>query len=295
MGVTANKEADFITLTNARAVALDESTHASHPPAYTTGAIQSNNKFNCHNARAPRRAAWQKQLRATVIQSTRTSAQTQYLLRASRPTLPDNTLCMRVVSSASAPAASLELSHAASLHRRPHAAHTNNRCPINFPCSVTCFTRMPSLAYCCYWKSSAHSTQRHFVFRRWTVLDSACVCSRQVSSQPIQWVSFRLIFHIFQLSTMYRPIGRYHKSMKWCQKCNCFHPRQNLALYQHNDRVWWRFSCWFRSPITEKNRNSFLHIAATVRIFNGWYLTPLSEMCFADEAQCGTTTTSRMS
>ena len=59
MGATAGKEADFGTSTNAWAVALDESTHASHPPAYTAGPIQSNNKYNCHNARAPRRAARQ--------------------------------------------------------------------------------------------------------------------------------------------------------------------------------------------------------------------------------------------
>jgi len=32
MGATAGKEADFGTSTNAWAVALDESTHASHPP-----------------------------------------------------------------------------------------------------------------------------------------------------------------------------------------------------------------------------------------------------------------------
>ena len=35
MGATAGKEADFGTSTNAWAVALDESTHASHPTAYT--------------------------------------------------------------------------------------------------------------------------------------------------------------------------------------------------------------------------------------------------------------------
>jgi len=54
-----------------------------------------------------------KQLHEAAIQSTRTSAQIQYLLRVSR--------CVK-------------LSHTGSLH---------NRCPVNFPCSITPITRRP--------------------------------------------------------------------------------------------------------------------------------------------------------
>jgi len=71
----------------------------------------------------------------------------------------------------------IELSHAATLVTQITHVH-----PINFPCSVTCFTRLLKINY----------TQHNNVTSYQTSLEQYCL-----SSPPIQQVSFRLIFHIF--------------------------------------------------------------------------------------------------